>query len=102
MTDAPRRSARPTGTPLRTIRDHAATPSETVALDSLDLRLLRLLSSDARMSQRSIARALRSVEPPPERPRRLPPIIVALMHREAHDPEKSRHRDQVIIIRGRR
>ncbi len=45
------------------------------------------------VAQRRIARALRSVEPTPKRPRRLPPIIVALIHGEAHDPEQSRHRD---------
>jgi Lrp/AsnC family transcriptional regulator, leucine-responsive regulatory protein len=56
MAQARRRSARPTGTPLRTIRDHAATPSAPVSLDAVDLRILGLLSRDARLSQRSLAR----------------------------------------------
>jgi Lrp/AsnC family transcriptional regulator for asnA, asnC and gidA len=58
-----RRSERPTGTPLRTIRDHAATPSVPVALDAVDIRLLRLLSRDARLSQRSLARELNMSAP---------------------------------------
>lgn len=58
-----RRSARPTGTPLRSIRDHAATPSAPVALDAVDIRLLRLLSRDARLSQRSLARELNMSAP---------------------------------------
>lgn len=57
------RTARPTGTPLRTIRDHADTPSAPVPLDSVDLRLLRLLSRDARLSQRSLARELNMSAP---------------------------------------
>jgi Lrp/AsnC family leucine-responsive transcriptional regulator len=61
--EARRRSARPTGTPLRTIRDHADTPSAPVALDAVDVRLLQLLSRDARLSQRSLAREL-SMSPP--------------------------------------
>lgn len=56
--DARRRSVRATGTPLRTIRDHAVMPSPPVQLDSVDLRLLRLLSRDARLSQRSLAREM--------------------------------------------
>jgi Lrp/AsnC family leucine-responsive transcriptional regulator len=56
--EARRRSIRATGTPLRTIRDHADVPSAPVHLDSVDLRLLRLLSRDARLSQRSLAREL--------------------------------------------
>jgi Lrp/AsnC family transcriptional regulator for asnA, asnC and gidA len=58
-----RRPERPTGTPLRTIRDHAATPAAPVTLDSVDLRLLRLLSRDARLSQRSLARELNMSAP---------------------------------------
>src|SRR5579875_1548622 len=58
MAEPRRRSVRPTGTPLRTIREHAATPSAPVSLDAVDLRLLRLLSRDARLSQRSLAREL--------------------------------------------
>lgn len=58
-----RKVGRPTGTPLRTIRDHAASPSARVALDAVDLRLLLLLSKDARLSQRSLAREL-SMSPP--------------------------------------
>lgn len=63
MAQARRRSARPTGTPLQTIRDHAVTPSAPVALDAIDLRLLRLLSRDARMSQRSLAREMQMSPP---------------------------------------
>lgn len=63
MAQARRRSARPTGTPLQTIRDHAATPSAPVTLDAIDLRLLRLLSRDARMSQRSLAREMQMSAP---------------------------------------
>jgi Lrp/AsnC family leucine-responsive transcriptional regulator len=63
MAEARRRSARPTGTPLRTIRDHAATPSARVPLDAVDLRLLRLLSRDARLSQRSLARQMQMSAP---------------------------------------
>jgi Lrp/AsnC family transcriptional regulator for asnA, asnC and gidA len=60
---AKRRSVQPTGTPLRTIRDHAATPSAPVALDAVDLRILRLLSRDARLSQRSLAREMQMSAP---------------------------------------
>jgi Lrp/AsnC family transcriptional regulator for asnA, asnC and gidA len=52
-----------TGTPLRSIRDHAATPSAPVTLDAIDLRILRLLSRDARMSQRSVAREMQMSAP---------------------------------------
>lgn len=51
-------AARATGTPLRSIRDHAAAPSAPMPLDSVDLRLLLLLTRDARLSQRSLAREL--------------------------------------------
>ncbi|HET6876355.1 MAG TPA: Lrp/AsnC family transcriptional regulator [Jatrophihabitans sp.] len=51
-------AARATGAPLRSIRDHAAAPSSPVPLDAVDLRLLLLLSRDARLSQRSLAREL--------------------------------------------
>jgi Lrp/AsnC family leucine-responsive transcriptional regulator len=44
--------------PLGSIGDHAAAPSEPAALDAIDLRLLLLLSDDARISQRSLAREL--------------------------------------------
>ena len=60
---AKRRSVQPTGTPLRTIRDHAATPSAPVALDAVDLGILRLLSRDARLSQRSLAREMQMSAP---------------------------------------
>jgi Lrp/AsnC family leucine-responsive transcriptional regulator len=63
MAQARRRSGQPTGTPLRTIRDHAATPSAPVTLDATDLRLLRLLSRDARFSQRSLARDMKMSAP---------------------------------------
>lgn len=52
------RSTGPTGTPLRTVRDHAVAPSQPCALDAVDLQLLLLLSRDARLSQRSLAREL--------------------------------------------
>ena len=58
-TESRRKSrARTTGTPLRTIRDHAAAPATPAPLDAVDLRLLLLLSRDARLSQRSLAREL--------------------------------------------
>jgi Lrp/AsnC family leucine-responsive transcriptional regulator len=57
------RSGRSTGAPLRTIRDHATAPSPPVPLDQVDLRLLLLLSRDARLSQRSLAREL-GMSPP--------------------------------------
>jgi Lrp/AsnC family transcriptional regulator for asnA, asnC and gidA len=63
MAEARRRSVRPTGAPLRTIRDHAATPSAPVPLDAVDLQVLRLLSRDARLSQRSLARELHMSAP---------------------------------------
>jgi Lrp/AsnC family transcriptional regulator, leucine-responsive regulatory protein len=47
-----------TGTPLRSVRDHAAAPSQPRALDAVDLQLLLLLTRDARLSQRSLAREL--------------------------------------------
>jgi Lrp/AsnC family transcriptional regulator for asnA, asnC and gidA len=63
MAQARRRSGQPTGTPLRSIRDHADTPSAPVQLDATDLRLLRLLSRDARLSQRSLAREMNMSAP---------------------------------------
>jgi Lrp/AsnC family transcriptional regulator for asnA, asnC and gidA len=57
-TESRRKVGRSTGTPLRTIREHAATPSTPVVLDAVDLRLLLLLSRDGRLSQRSLAREL--------------------------------------------
>lgn len=45
-------------TPLSSIGAYAATPSAPVTLDDIDLRLLRLLSEDARLSQRALAREL--------------------------------------------
>jgi Lrp/AsnC family transcriptional regulator, leucine-responsive regulatory protein len=63
MAETRRKSVRPTGTPLRTIRDHATTPSAPVQLDAVDLRLLRLLSRDARLSQRSLAREMQMSAP---------------------------------------
>lgn len=49
--------------PLGSIGGYAAAPSEPVALDTVDLRLLLLLSDDARISQRSLAREL-GMSPP--------------------------------------
>ncbi|HKN99507.1 MAG TPA: Lrp/AsnC family transcriptional regulator [Pseudonocardiaceae bacterium] len=49
--------------PLGSIGGYAAVPSERAALDATDLRLLLLLSEDARISQRSIAREL-GMSPP--------------------------------------
>src|SRR5690242_18649017 len=55
--------ARGTGAPLRSIRDHATAPAPPVPMDQIDLRLLLLLSRDARLSQRSLAREL-GMSPP--------------------------------------
>ncbi|HEV7192948.1 MAG TPA: Lrp/AsnC family transcriptional regulator [Jatrophihabitantaceae bacterium] len=44
--------------PLGSIRDYAVAPSEAVGFDETDLRLLLLLSKDARLSQRALAREL--------------------------------------------
>ncbi|MGH3494764.1 MAG: Lrp/AsnC family transcriptional regulator, partial [Sciscionella sp.] len=44
--------------PLGSISGYTAVPSEPAALDTTDLRMLLLLSQDARISQRSIAREL--------------------------------------------
>jgi Lrp/AsnC family transcriptional regulator, leucine-responsive regulatory protein len=44
--------------PLSTIGGFAAAPSTGVPLDDVDLRLLHLLSEDARLSQRALAREL--------------------------------------------
>lgn len=55
-------SARPVR-PLGSIGGYAAVPSERAVLDATDLRLLHLLSEDARISQRSIAREL-GMSPP--------------------------------------
>jgi Lrp/AsnC family leucine-responsive transcriptional regulator len=55
--------ATPPVKPLGSIGGYAATPSERVALDTIDLRLLLLLSEDARISQRSLAREL-GMSPP--------------------------------------
>lgn len=41
--------------PLRSIFECAATVTPTAALDAVDLRLLQLLTQDARLSQRSLA-----------------------------------------------
>jgi Lrp/AsnC family transcriptional regulator for asnA, asnC and gidA len=49
--------------PLATIGGYAAVPSDRAALDTTDLRMLLLLSEDARISQRSIAREL-GMSPP--------------------------------------
>lgn len=49
--------------PLGSIGGYAAVPSERAALDATDLRLLLLLSEDARISQRSLAREL-GMSPP--------------------------------------
>ena len=44
-TESRRKSpARTTGTPLRTIRDHAAAPATPAPLDAVDLRLLLLVA----------------------------------------------------------
>ena len=58
MASAKPRSSGPSGTPLRTVRDHAVAPSRPRALDAVDLQLLLLLARDARLSQRSLAREL--------------------------------------------
>jgi Lrp/AsnC family transcriptional regulator for asnA, asnC and gidA len=58
MTPANARSSGPTGTPLCSVRDHAVAPSPARAFDTVDLQLLLLLSRDARLSQRSLAREL--------------------------------------------
>lgn len=55
--------AAPPVRPLGTIGGYAAVPSERAALDATDLRLLLLLSEDARISQRSLAREL-GMSPP--------------------------------------
>lgn len=49
--------------PLGSIGGYAAVPSERAPLDATDLRLLLLLSEDARISQRSLAREL-GMSPP--------------------------------------
>jgi Lrp/AsnC family transcriptional regulator for asnA, asnC and gidA len=49
--------------PLGSIGGYAAVPSERATLDATDLRLLLLLSDDARISQRSLAREL-GMSPP--------------------------------------
>lgn len=46
------------GSSLRSISAYTAAPTPTAALDTVDLRLLQLLSQDARLSQRSLAREL--------------------------------------------
>ncbi len=48
----------PTSSPLGSIGEYAVVPSAPVALDEIDLQLLRLLSEDARLSQRALAREL--------------------------------------------
>lgn len=45
-------------TPLSSIGEYAAAPSDPVPLDDIDLKLLRLLSEDARQSHRGLAREL--------------------------------------------
>lgn len=42
-TEPPRKAGRTTGTPLRTIRDHAAPPVTPAAFEAVDVRLLLLL-----------------------------------------------------------
>ena len=49
--------------PLSGLVDVVARPSRPVALDAVDLDLLRLLATDARMSQRRLARDLRMSPP---------------------------------------
>ena len=49
--------------PLSGLVDVVARPARPVALDAVDLDLLRLLASDARMSQRRLARDL-GMSPP--------------------------------------
>ncbi len=46
------------GAPLSTISEYTQDPAERATLDAVDLRLLLLLSADARISQRSLAREL--------------------------------------------
>lgn len=54
----PPRERKATASPLSSISDFAAAPSPRAPLDETDLRLLRLLSEDARLSQRALAREL--------------------------------------------
>ncbi|HEX3786416.1 MAG TPA: Lrp/AsnC family transcriptional regulator [Pseudonocardiaceae bacterium] len=59
MAAGSKRDGRPTEVkPLGSIGGYAAVPSEPAALDTIDLRLLLLLSENARISQRSLAREL--------------------------------------------
>lgn len=55
---APSRSRAGSSSPLSSISQYAVAPSAPVALDQIDLRLLRLVSEDARLSQRALAREL--------------------------------------------
>jgi Lrp/AsnC family leucine-responsive transcriptional regulator len=52
------RSVQAGGTSLRSIARYAAEPVPPADLDAIDLRLLHMLSLDARQSQRSLAREL--------------------------------------------
>lgn len=54
----PPRQRKGTASPLSSISEFAAVPSPRAHLDETDLRLLRLLSEDARLSQRALAREL--------------------------------------------
>jgi DNA-binding Lrp family transcriptional regulator len=63
MRVSPARGRGRSRSPLNSIGEHAAVPSAPVALDDVDLRLLRLLSEDARLSQRALARELRMSAP---------------------------------------
>lgn len=51
------------GAPLSSLSEATARPAPSVALDNVDLALLRLLVADARMSQRRLAREL-GMSPP--------------------------------------
>jgi Lrp/AsnC family leucine-responsive transcriptional regulator len=57
------RAPDPASAPLSTIRDHTRAPSPQATLDAVDVRLLMLLSTDGRISQRSMAREL-GMSPP--------------------------------------
>lgn len=54
----PPRGRKGTTSPLSSISDFAVAPSPRAPLDETDMRLLRLLSEDARQSQRALAREL--------------------------------------------
>lgn len=52
------RGVSPATTPLSSISEYTAHPVDVAPVDPLDIRILRLLCDDARMSQRELARRL--------------------------------------------